>query len=250
MRRVQPGIATAPAEAGHSEPARVSAVAGAQAAVASRSDSICASGARRMTSRKICAGSVIFDRSASRAYSSGATAWYPALASRRQVSLMYSWTPKISSMTRTVGKGPAPGRLRGVARQMTPGDRDLDLAGVEPRGVGMDRLRVHPRRREGEAADQACHHEPAPGQRVTPQSGKLRRVAHRAARAQCRAIARFRFSSILPRKACVFIQGWSGPISDGQVLGHEAALHRFDADPLQRIGERRVTSGVSSKRPR
>ena len=80
----------------------------AQREAASRSDITIASGAFRITSWKMRCTSDIFDRSPSRAYSSGATARKPCLASRRQTSLMYSWTPKISSITSTTGNGPSP----------------------------------------------------------------------------------------------------------------------------------------------
>jgi hypothetical protein len=47
---------------------------------------------------------VIVETFPCRAYNSGAIARYPSLASRRQISLMCSWTPKISWTTSTTGK--------------------------------------------------------------------------------------------------------------------------------------------------
>src|SRR5271163_2020555 len=49
---------------------------------------------------------------------------YPALARRRQISLICSWTPKISCTTSTVGKGPP---LAGIAR----------YAGISPPSTGI-----------------------------------------------------------------------------------------------------------------
>ena len=77
------------------------------------------------------------------------------MASRRQMSLMCSWTPKISWTTSTTGKGPPVGRHRAVGRHLAVGHGDLHLAGVESLGVGRDRGlgrdRLH---RQGEAGGQ------------------------------------------------------------------------------------------------
>ena len=91
---VEPGIPAAPAKSHDAQLARVSAMPWARCPGHGtwRRDppAWCASGAFRMTFCTISCGSVIFERSPTRAYSSGAMAIYPSLASRRHTSLMYS----------------------------------------------------------------------------------------------------------------------------------------------------------------
>ena len=68
-------------------------------------------------------------------------------------------------------------RHRAVARHRTVGCRDLHLAGLDPRGIGMDHLRFDRRHGEGQAADQARHHEAASRKRRHDQTVEAFRPA-------------------------------------------------------------------------
>ena len=76
------------------------------------------------------------------------------------------------------GEGTARGRVRVVHRHVAAGHRYPRLAGGQPVAIGVDRLRDRPCGRQGEAADQAGHHETAPRQRIVAQAGGFGQVVH------------------------------------------------------------------------
>jgi len=91
---------------------------------------------------------------------------------------MCSCTPKISSFDDDDGEVRAFGRAGVVGGQIAVGGGDLGVAGVQAVGVGGDGLRLDAIDGEGEATDQAGHHQAAAGERVVAQTGGFGDIVH------------------------------------------------------------------------
>ena len=63
---------------------------------------------------------------------------YPAFARRRQISLMCSWTPKISCTTSTVGNLEPFAGIARVGRNLAISGRDLHFTGSDTFGISGD----------------------------------------------------------------------------------------------------------------